>query len=177
MAWCCLSQWARLTARRLERQNNRLDALVLSGERLCREMQARAIARDAQTRASIARLGVFKLIKNPTHTDVLAYLARTDRKSAQRSPVACRLSTMLDVYIRRIDRHNIRREALAVPLAKMTADLRASRLQMDAETAASRARVAALLKAPRTFENLNAWIAQFDADQRACPSVVTQSTG
>lgn len=51
MAWCRLSQWARVKARKLERQNDRLDEVIRAGEKLCQDLQARAIAREAATAA------------------------------------------------------------------------------------------------------------------------------
>ena len=68
MSWCRLSQVLRVTARRLERQNDRLDELVRSGETLRREMQARAIVREAQTAATWGRVAQLKF-------------AQTDRRS------------------------------------------------------------------------------------------------
>ena len=81
----------------------------------------------------------------------------------------CCLSTALDVYNRRLDRQNARLDALAVSLKGMCTDLRAWRVTMDAENAARRDRVAALLRQPPSFEALDAYLAQFDERQRQGP--------
>ena len=89
----------------------------------------------------------------------------------------CRLSSLLDVYIRRIDRQNAQLDALSVSCQELSGDMRAWRSQMEAENAASREHVAMLLRTKDPREALDAWIAQFDEDRRPDTSGVTQSTG
>ena len=80
---CRLSQLVRVTNRRMERTNDRLDVLHRSMAAQIAGMEARAVARDAETAAGVARLNAFRQIQNPTHEDVLAFLAQSNRKGMQ----------------------------------------------------------------------------------------------
>ena len=74
MTWCQLSRVIRVETRRIERQNDRLDAFLQSSATWGEELEARCVARNAETAAGYARLARFNQIKNATHEDITAYL-------------------------------------------------------------------------------------------------------
>jgi hypothetical protein len=93
MAWCRLSVVIRVKARLIERQNDRLDDVIRSGQKLCEVLQARNDARAADTANCRARLERFKRINDPTHEDILSYIAEAEANARHYAEIRAALPT------------------------------------------------------------------------------------